>query len=313
MSLVATTIEKIDCPSYRPYRVRVHALESLSPHFTRVTFWSADFDVFGTDGRDQRIKLMFPAPDGSLSASDDEESIAAGDWYDRWRRLPDDRRSPIRTYTVRAIDPDARLLTVDFVAHGDGGPAARWLLAAQPGDELVIVGPDARSINSASGIDWQPGAATDLLLVGDETAAPAIAAILETLPAGQRARAFIEVPDASDRLSPALPANAEITWLDRAGGANGSVLVPAVERWVAEHPVIVADAAAARPQQLDEVDIDLETLWELPEQVNGGFYAWIAGECGTVKTLRRLLVSGNGIDRGRVAFMGYWRLGRAEG
>ncbi|MFR0656789.1 SIP domain-containing protein, partial [Pantoea sp. SIMBA_079] len=63
---------------------------------------------------------------------------------------------------------------------------------------------------------------------------------------------------------------------------------------------------------LDDVDVDNDILWETAEAVPAGFYAWIAGESAAVKTLRRLLVRGHGIDRSRVAFMGYWRLGRAE-
>jgi NADPH-dependent ferric siderophore reductase len=60
------------------------------------------------------------------------------------------------------------------------------------------------------------------------------------------------------------------------------------------------------------VDVDSEILWESPQEAHGGFYAWIAGESAAVKTLRRLLVRDHGIDRSRVAFMGYWRLGRSE-
>jgi NADPH-dependent ferric siderophore reductase len=314
VSLVASPVVKIACPAYRPYRARVAKLTQLTPHFTRVTFESPDFGIFGTDRLDQRIKIVFPLADGTLAGLgvDDDESLASGDWYDQWRSLPDELRCPFRTYTVRGVDQAAREVEVDFVAHGDGGPAARWLASAAVGDDVIVVGPDARSIDSDQGIDWRPGDATDLLLVGDETAAPAIASILEALPADRRVHAFIEVPDAADRLPLEVPDHFSVTWLDRAGGANGCELVPAVERWVAEHPEAVEAAGAARVQALDDIDIDLETLWELPEHAPSGLYAWIAGESGTVKTIRRLLVSRNGVDRGRVAFMGYWRLGKSE-
>jgi NADPH-dependent ferric siderophore reductase len=318
VSLLATPIVKTDRPSYRPYWARVSKLTRLTPHFTRIAFECADFHMFGTDGLDQRIKILFPLADGSLASlgCDDETSIDAGDWYMQWRALPDDERCPFRTYTVRSVDPAARLLEVDFVTHGDGGPAARWLLGAQVGDEVLVVGPDARSIHSSAGIDWRPGTARDLLLVGDETAAPAISSILESLPADRRVHAFIEVPHADDRLDLAVPPHFEITWLDRSGsdkgGHHGCELVPAIERWVSEHPSTVEAAAAGRAQELDEVDIDVDILWESPERAPSGFYAWIAGESATVKTIRRLLVTQNGVDRGRVAFMGYWRLGQSE-
>jgi NADPH-dependent ferric siderophore reductase len=294
----------------------------LSPHFTRVTLRCGDFEYFGTECLDQRIKLMFPLADGTLSdlGADDDESHGAGDWYERWRALPEAKRNPFRTYTVRAIDTAECRLDIDFVTHDDGGPAAQWVQAATPGSELVVIGPDARSGHRGVGIDWRPGDARELLLAGDETALPAIASILESLPAGRRARAFVEVPTAEDAIDVAIGEGVTLTWLPRsqtgrasgAGTANGAMLVPAVERWLADNPRIVAAAAATRAQVLDDVDVDLDILWESPEATHPGFYAWIAGESGTVKTLRRLLVRGHGIDRSRVAFMGYWRLGRRE-
>ena len=71
-------------------------------------------------------------------------------------------------------------------------------------------------------------------------------------------------------------------------------------------------AAAPRPQVLEDIDLDVELLWDSPDDAEGEFYAWIAGESSTVKLLRRMLVSGCGVDRGRVAFMGYWRAGQVE-
>ncbi|MDF2554269.1 MAG: siderophore-interacting protein, partial [Microbacterium sp.] len=65
-------------------------------------------------------------------------------------------------------------------------------------------------------------------------------------------------------------------------------------------------------QVLGDIDVDREMLWDSPEEGEGEFYAWMAGESATVKTLRRLLVTGHGVDRKRVAFMGYWRLGQSE-
>lgn len=293
-------------PAYRPYRASVAAIDRLSPTFTRVSFTCDDFATFGAERLDQRIKLVFPLDDGSFC------DLTAGEWYDQWRALPESRRNPFRTYTVRDIDQAARRLDVDFVVHGDGGPAARWLDSAALGDELLVIGPDALSPYSGVGIDWRPGDAADILLAGDETAAPAIASILETLPAGRRAHAFIEVPSAVDALPLRLPDGVSVTWLSRGAGEHGCELVPAVTEWLAERPALVAAAAAGRPQPLAEVDIDREILWERPETAAGGFYAWIAGESAAVKTLRRLLVRGHGIDRGRVAFMGYWRRGLAE-
>ena len=295
-----------DRPAYRPYRAAVSAIRRLSPGFVRVSLTCDEFETFGTERLDQRIKLVFPLADGSFSP------LEAGEWYDQWRALPEHRRNTFRTYTVRDVSQEECRVDIDFVVHGDGGPAAGWLSSAAVGDELVVIGPDALSPYTGVGIDWRPGTATELLLVGDETAAPAIASILQGLPPTRRAHAFIEVPTEEDALPLAVGPNVEVTWIARAGGERGCRLLPAVTAWLAERPELVAAAAADRVQQLDEVDVDRDILWERPEQAVGGFYAWIAGESGVVKTLRRLLVRGHGIDRGRVAFMGYWRLGRAE-
>jgi NADPH-dependent ferric siderophore reductase len=300
-------------PAYRPYRATVSRVVRLSPHFTRVTFTGPDFETFGTDGFDQRIKLLLPLADGTVSdvGADDPHAIAAGSWYERWRALPDHARSPFRTYTVRAIRPLERELDVDFVAHGDGGPAARWLLGCAVGHELIIVGPDARSIHSAVGIDWHPGTATEVLLVGDETAAPAICSILESLPAGVVARAFIEIEDVADALDVRTTGAVTLTWLARNGAATGTVVESAVRDWVRDHGSALTIAPAR--QDLEDIDVDVELLWDSPEEAPGGhFYAWLAGESAMIKSLRRFLVSEVGVDRRRVAFMGYWRHGKSE-
>ena len=306
---------KVARPSYRPYRASVARLVQLTPHFVRVTFTGAHFDTFGTDGLDQRLKIVFPLEDGRIGdfGADDAATIADGSWYARWRALPDEQRNPFRTYTVRSVRTEAREVDVDMVSHGDGGPAARWLNRATIGDEVVIVGPDAGSIDSAIGIDWHPGAATQLLLAGDETAAPAICAVLESLPAGRLAQAFIEVPDAADRLPIALPGGSSVSWLHRGDAPVGTRLDPAVRGWVADNLAVIRPALAASAQQLDDVNVDLELLWDSPDVVaDGHFYAWLAGEASAIKLLRRFLVSETGIDRKRIAFMGYWRAGRAE-
>jgi NADPH-dependent ferric siderophore reductase len=306
---------KVARPAYRPYRASVARLVQLAPHFVRVTFTGDDFDTFGTDGLDQRIKIVFPIDGHGISdiGADDEATIADGTWYSRWRELPDAQRNPFRTYTIRAVRTEAREVDVDMVSHGDGGPASRWLNGATIGDEVVIVGPDSGSIDSAIGIDWHPGGATQLLLAGDETAAPAICAVLESLPEGRRAQAFIEVPDAADRLPINLSSGCSVTWLHRGNTPVGTKLDPAVRGWVADNLAIIRPALSASAQQLDDVDVDTQLLWDSPaEETDGHFYAWLAGEASAIKLLRRFLVSETGIDRKRIAFMGYWRAGRAE-
>ncbi len=302
-------------PAYRPFHASVSRLSRLSPHFVRVTFTGDDLGDFGTDGFDQRMKIVFPFETGDMSdfGAADASTIADGSWYARWRALPDSKRNPFRTYTIRAVRPDEREVDIDMVSHGDAGPASRWLSRARPGHTVVLIGPDTNSLDSAVGIDWHPGDARCVLLVGDETAAPAICSIIESLPAGRHARAFIEVPGEADALPLAVPAGSDVTWLVRGNGPIGSVLDPAVRGWVGANRAVYRAALATAFQRVDDTDIDRDLIWDSPEaQDNGDFYAWLAGEASIIKSLRRFLVSETGIDRTRIAFMGYWRAGKAE-
>ena len=330
---------------YRLYRVRVARSERLSPHFVRLVLTGPDLDIFGTDGLDQRIKVLLPnrraAADrtvptwGDLGA-DDPARAADGQWYARWRALPQEQRNTFRTYTVRGVEPTARELTVDFVVHPGAGPAGSFAETAETGDELLVAGPDARSPHSALGIDFHPGAARHVLLAGDETALPAIASILEHLDDEQRRHAagrsdpaapirivhvFLEVPETADELPLRTPPGAEIVWAPRDGADWGEPLVRAVRDFAASHGDVLrlgALPAGAVPQPLEDIDVDHGLLWEAPDDpgdsdpAGDAFAAWIAGEAGAVKALRRLLVREHGVDRHRVAFMGYWRRGRAE-
>ncbi|WP_210508654.1 siderophore-interacting protein [Naasia sp. SYSU D00057] len=300
-------------PAYRPFRVSVRRIDRLTPSFFRVTFAGPDLVDFGTAGLDQRVKLLLPLPGLGYDhlGVDDPEVLESGDWYVRWRELPDSHRNPLRTYTVRAVRPEQGEVDVDFAAHGDIGPASAWVRRAEVGDELVIVGPDSRSEDPTVGIEWKPGSATSLLLVGDETAVPAISAILESLPAGTPATAILEVPCTDDALLLDVPASVSVTWLCRDGAPVGAVLEPAVREWIAGH--LAAAAQAAAREELADIDIDSSVLWETPvEPPTAALYAWMAGEAGVIKDLRRFLVRECGLDRRQVAFMGYWREGRAE-
>lgn len=302
-----------DRQPYDAFLTRVLRITQLTPHFTRITFGGDDLQHFGIDGLDQRIKLLLPRADGTFPELGlfDGPSPAMLDWYRRWRELPDEERNPIRTYTIRAVRPELAEIDVDFVLHGTEGPASAWAQAAAPGDELIIVGPDSRAASPAGGIEWNPGPARRVLLAGDETAAPAICAILESLPDDFSGEAFIEVPEAGDRLNISHPSGVTVTWLGRGGAPHGTFLEPAVAEWGARRLAgAVAQTDALEDAEATDPD---EVLWDVPEHVVGEDYAWLAGEAGVVTRMRRHLVRDLGIDRKAVAFMGYWRIGRAEG
>jgi NADPH-dependent ferric siderophore reductase len=297
--------------TFRVFRVEVRAVRKLSPSFLRVAFTGDDLDAFEDTGWDQRIKLVLPLPDSGVA-----HMPAGPDWYAKWRELPEERRNPIRTYTTRYVRPAVRELDLDVVLHGDGGPAARWAQTVRPGDIVGLVGPDADAGGPHGGIEFHPPAdGRPLLLAGDETAVPAVATIVEQLPRDARGEVLLEVPESGDVLELGAPAGLRITWLARDGAAHGSLLVPAVTsaagRLLAKAPAL---AAVGGGTVLDDIDVDTEILWEVPEDgaSGGDLYAWLAGEAGVIKTLRRHLVSERGVDRKAVAFMGYWRLGRTE-
>lgn len=306
-------------PSYVLARVEVRAVDRVSPNFVRVTFGGPDLDEFGTPGDvfDARIKLVFPPASGILPDLDRDTD----DWWGSYLAVPEEKRGSMRTYSVRSLDvADAGTeVVVDFVLHlapGLTGPASLWASAAAAGDELWMVGP-RRDRVERSGIEYAPGAATSVMLVGDETAAPAIARILEDAPRGLRGLAFIEVPTAEDILSIDAPEGVDVHWLPRGDAAHGLRVIPTVLD-------CLGDSAHSKTGRTEIVVQDAEgeeMVWETPiysgsgEQVAASAgadrYFWIAGESGVVTTLRRHLVKDLGIDRSQVAFMGYWRRGVA--
>ncbi|PZF97845.1 siderophore-interacting protein [Micromonospora deserti] len=297
--------ETLPIAPWRLFAAEVRAVRRLSPSFLRVTFTGPDLDRFADNGYDQRIKLALP-----LSGESTVDLPGGPDWYARWRALPERRRNPVRTYTVRAVRPHLGEVDVDLVLHGDGGPASRWARRARPGDEVAILGPDAGYGGDHGGVEFRPPSTGRLLLAGDETAVPAICAILERLPADARGRVLLEVPEPGDVLPVTAPAGVTVHWSARGGAAHGSRLVPAVTAAAGE---LLAGSAPARGGSIADVDVDRDILWEVPAPTAPvPLYAWLAGEAGVIRTLRRHLVAERGLDRRAVALMGYWRLGRAD-
>ncbi|GGD08542.1 siderophore-interacting protein [Nocardioides daphniae] len=293
--------------------VVVSSVERLSPSFVRLELAGdglADVGqpVDGDPWWDQRFKLVVPHEGGALS----DVSRADASWMATWRDLPVEERGHMRTYTVREVRGEGvgTTVVVDVVVHeGVSGPGADFATAARVGDRAVVMLP--RRGVPFGGIEFVPPAGAELLLVGDETAVPAICAILEHLPAGTTGAAFMEVPYAADVLGCTAPDGVEVTWLAREGRPHGEALTAAVTAYV---------GGSGTP--LDEPSEVDEGLWETPtwsssgEEVEGvadtaELYAWIAGEAGTVTSLRRYLVKEQGLDRSQVAFMGYWRRGVA--
>ncbi|MER7836605.1 siderophore-interacting protein [Streptomyces sp. NPDC096040] len=261
---------------FRFFSLQVVRTRRLGPSLVRVTFGGADLEHFHSHGRDQSLSLFIPAEGHTEPAV----PIELGDsWWQGWRELPDDVRAVMRSYTLRELRRDPDEVDIDFALHGVGpdaatpaGPASRWASRAAAGDRVVLLGP---AVADNRAIRFRPPEDTDLVLIwGDETAVPAATAILESLPAGTRVRAWLEVPHAGDVQDVVTLADAEIEWA--VGGTSMETL---------RHAQL---PPAERP------------------------YVWVAGESGRVKELRRHFVGERGVDRRRVTFVGYWRRGLTE-
>ncbi|GLU48571.1 siderophore-interacting protein [Nocardiopsis ansamitocini] len=245
-------------------RGRVRAVERLSPHMIRVVLGGAGLAGFEAGAyTDHYVKLVFPQPGVDYPEPFDMQAVR--------RDLPREQWPSTRTYTVRAWDPESLELTIDFVYHGDTGLAGPWAANARAGDEIVLLGPGGL---------YAPDPAADLhLMVGDESALPAIAASVERLPEDARGHVFVEVAGPEEEQKLAVPAGVRLRWLHRGTSPVGAALVAAVR------------------------DLDVPT---------GRVHAFVHGEAGFVKELRRLLRVEWGLARDDLSISGYWRLGNNE-
>lgn len=296
----------------------VARIEFVSPTFRRFTLTGPELHTVADNRFDQRFKMLFPVPDVDVPEAHLDALVSRDDWYDAWRELDNAVRPPMRTYTVREVRPEASEFDVDIALHGRLGPASTWALDAQVGDRIVVCVPHTGFAGDFhGGVDWRPPAEVGrILIAGDETALPAVSGILERLDEGARGIAVVEVPDARDAgaLSRS-PRGVDVRVVVRGEASVGTELIPAVRAAAAE----LLDSSPGASTDLEDVDIDAGLLWEVPTDAQGApllarapFYAWLAGEAQPIKELRRHLVSERGVDRKAVAFMGYWRRGRAE-
>jgi NADPH-dependent ferric siderophore reductase len=293
-----------DATPYRLFDLTLIRRRTLTHCLTRFTFTGPDMARMTTLSPDQRIKIFFPDAEGRAP-----DIPRRPDWYALWKGMPEGERPPMRTYTIRALRPEEGEVDVDFVLHGDTGPASRWAMRAQPGDAIQMTAPDRAFTGEGGGYEWRPPKGMNhALLIADETALPALAGILEELAAWPKppmVEAFVEVPEEQDRMPLPSWRGLQLVWMPR-------------DEWTNEEPPMVAAAHLARlPEQvgaeagaLPEVDIDSEVLWDRAAPDAGGFYAWVAGEAGSVLAIRQHLVRDRGLDRRTLNLMGYWRRGR---
>ncbi len=304
-----TGIDRSRPKGYRIINVELKQRIHLSPSMARLVFTGEDIAQARTLAPDQRIKLLFPGADGTPS-----QLPVEGDWQAARRKLPAEQQPPMRTYTIRALRLQPAQMDVDFVLHGVNGPASAWATHARPGDRLQMVVPNKAYSGDPGGYEWLPPAGIrKVLLMGDETALPAIAGILEELqgyPDHPDVQAFIEVPYESDCIDLRCHPLARINWLPRdlLGARHGETLIHAA-RELAELPPANSQR---RPIKVSERN-DEQRLWETAQPADNDFYAWVAGESATVMNIRRHLINERGQERRNLTLMGYWRLGSSLG
>ncbi|WP_460063708.1 siderophore-interacting protein [Streptomyces sp. YKOK-I1] len=245
-----------------PHAAQVVRTERLTPHMQRVVLGGEGLAEFSAGTcTDHYVKLLFGPEGVTYPEPFDLERIRA--------EFPREQWPVTRTYTVRAWNPEHRELTLDFVIHGDEGLAGPWAARVQPGETVHFMGPGG-AYTPDTAADWH-------LLAGDESALPAIAAALESLPSGAVAHAFIEVDGPEEEQK--IDSDVEVVWLHRDGRPVGERLVEAV------------------------------TALEFPE---GRVHAFVHGEAAAVKELRRLLRVDLAVPREDLSISGYWRLGHNE-
>ncbi|WP_345816226.1 siderophore-interacting protein [Paraburkholderia sp. PREW-6R] len=241
--------------------LQVKQVRQLTPHLIRVTFTGDDLHDFVSASFDDHIKVFFPEPGADKpllpQAGPDGPVFADG------------KRPTARDFTPRRFDRDARELDIEFAMH-EAGPAATWAAQARVGQYLGIGGPRG-SMVIPTGFDWH-------LLVGDDTALPAIARRLEELPPGTRVAAVIEVADASAKLEFSTQAELHVLWCYRSEAAErGDTLLKAVR--------------------------------EMYLPVDGEGYVWAAGESSTMRAVRYHLCTERGVDKSRIRASSYWKMG----
>jgi NADPH-dependent ferric siderophore reductase len=253
-------------PARPQLELEVLSTRRLSPHLVRLVLGGEGFARFSSNAFTDRYVKIFFSPSG-------EELHPPFDVAELRATLPAERVPVTRTYTVREVNEAEGWLAIDFVVHGDEGLAGPWAASAVPGDRVVLTGPGGGYAPDPTA-DWH-------LLVGDESALPAIAAALDSLPDDAEGDAFVEVDGPDDEVPLTVPAGVELRWVHRGEAADGTTS-------------LLADAVAAAP-------------WR-----DGRVHAFVHGERESVKALRDVVLHQRGVAREHLSISGYWARGRAE-
>jgi NADPH-dependent ferric siderophore reductase len=193
--------------------------ERLSPSLVRVVAGGPGLKTFvASEQTDSYVKVVFVHPETPRPLPLDDDGRVD---LDAVRDSVAPEHAPRqRSYTVRSFDESAGELTLDFVVHGDEGVAGPWAASAEPGDQIVFMGPGGGYVPDPS--------AGRHLLAGDASALPAIAVALERLPDDATGHAVVEVHDERDEVDLTAPPGVEVTWVHEGDERPGTRLVEAV-------------------------------------------------------------------------------------
>jgi NADPH-dependent ferric siderophore reductase len=239
----------------------VTSREQLTPSLVRVVLAGPGLEGFPMpDETDTYVNVAIP-PEGAPYGQVFEPAAVREDYAQQlW---------PVRRrYTVRSWDAAQGLLTLDFVVHGDSGVAGPWAAGVAPGDVLVFEGPGA-GYRPDPDADWH-------LMVGDESALPAIAASLEAVPAGHPVVVRLVCDGPEHQIPLDSPGDLDLVWLYRAGDAD-------------QDTALLADAVAA---------VDFPA---------GRVHAFVHGEAQEIRAVRRHLLTERGLSRRDMSCSPYWR------
>ncbi|OLY74342.1 FAD-binding protein [Pseudomonas sp. ATCC PTA-122608] len=232
-------------------RLEVLRVVDITPRMRRITLGGPELAGFISLGSDDHIKLLFPQNAAEQAALDSPDFNLRGDGP----------QPAMRDYTPRRYDLAIGELDIDFVLHGDG-PASTWAEQAKVGQHLHIGGPRGSMI--------VPDIFDSYLLIGDETAIPAIARRLDELPAGRKVLAVIEIDNAAERQPLYSAAEVEVIWVVRGQ------------------------------------DDLLETVQNLTLP-GGSLYSFVATESKLSRQVRRVLLDTHNVNEAFLKAVGYWQ------
>lgn len=241
----------------------------LTPHYIRITLQGEDTPKFSktTIGVNNKI---FLAPEGCDKVYLPQFDFEKG----QWEPMEEAIRPSIRTYTHRGINLKTNELYIEFVAHGDEGPASKWAIQAPIGAELgVAMGTEPSELYPV---------ANRYILVGDGTAIPVLRSILEDLPVDAQVKAFIEVETQEDIQQLVTKANASIEWIINPTPGQNTILAEKAVDYI-------------------ESEGDMESK-----------FAYVAAEFSNVKILRNFLRKEKNWTKDELYAYSYWKFGKAE-